>query len=649
MDRIQAQNPDSAIQYGIRIALEAEKNKDILTLSATLGRIGYIYFRQNNFTSAIEFYLRAYPYAKATGHHNLFGFLLIDIGNSYYEQGLLSEATDMYDEAEQIFSKAGLHSGQTVALNNLGLCKIRAGEYDEAEKYFRQGLSIREKIGDSLLILHSYGYLLDILRLTKRFDEADKLIKSSIAIHNSTPLKTIYDYEIHVETIRKIALLKKEMTHFEEALSFLDLAIKVNRSAGGDNNLFSLLHIEKAEIFEILLNDKGFFANIALGEKYAKEINNLRLRLRANELYAKHYERKNDLKKSIFHLREASLIKSEMSESATKNRLLNLFNFVSTYDIENQLKLSRLELIRETEKKQAAQLQLYLFGAGIIIISLFLFLLYKNNLKLKKLNSELEERNAEISRQREEISKQKADIELILEELQQINRSRDKFYSVFVHDLKNPLYSLVSFAEILTDETEDLTPDERTRFTKNIFELSKKVNSLIMDMLDWLGIQLGKTKVSAARVSPKQVADIVITRLNLAASAKNIRVINMLSDEVAVKADITSLTSIIQNLVQNSIKFSNKGSKILINYSRTGDKVNLIVEDFGVGFSEEQMNLFNNDELIPSTEGTANEQGTGFGLVIIKDLVKLNDGSLTLESKKGEGSRFTLTLADASG
>lgn len=647
MDRIQAQNPDSAIQYGIRIALEAEKNNAILTLASVLGRIGYFYFRQNNFISAIEFYIRAYPYAKATGNHKLLGFLLIDIGNSYYKQGLLPEATDMYIESEKIFSKAGLQSERAVALNNLGLCKIRTGEYDEAEKFFRQGLSLREKIGDSLLVLHSYGYLLDILRLKKMFGEADKLINSSIAFHNSTPLKTIYDYGIHVETIRKIALLKKEMCHYEDALSFLDLALNIKPVDKGDNNLLSQLYLEKADILEILDNEKGFLNNIALCEKYANEINNLRLQLRANELYAKHFERKNDLKKSIFYLKEVTRINSKISDSFTKNRLLNLFSFVSTFDIENQLKLSRLELIRATEKKQAIQLQLYFLVAGIILISLFFFLLYKNNLKLKKLNSELEERNAEITRQREEISIQKANIEFMLEELQQINRSRDKFYSVFVHDLKNPLYALVSFSEILKNEFDDLSEQEKKRFIKNNYELAIKINSLIMDMLEWLSIQLGKTKIITSPVSPKHIADIVITSIHKAASDKNIRIVNIIPDEVRVMADITSLTSIMQNLLQNAIKFSHPGSEVIINYSRNAGKVNLIFEDQGVGFTEEQIRLFNSDELIPTTEGTSQELGTGFGLVIIKDLLKLNNGSLLLESTKNKGSKFTVILDEA--
>ena len=645
--KLEAINPDSAIKIAIKGVFLAEAQGDKRVEAAMLGRIGAIYFKKNNFVPAIEFYLRAYPIAKTSGDSNLTGYLLIDIGNSHYQQGLYKEAITFYEKSLEVFTGDFFKMGRSVAFNNIGLCELKTGNFDLAEKYFNEGLSIRKTMNSNTLVLHSYGYLLDVKREKRDFAGGDELLGISLPLMDSLNFPYPGDMEIPIEFYQKAGLFAYEKKEYDGAIRYYILALEKNRVTLKENNLNARITINMAMAYKGLGRSLEYVKYLNQGLEYAKKVDNTKMIKEAYRLLSGHYASTGDYLNALrFSNKMLTLVERE-NESAVKNRLFDLLLYVNTYDKETQLRLNQLELEKETEKKQSAEQRNYFLALVVILVSGLLAVLFFNYRRAKKLNRDLGERNERISQQHTEIEKQKTAIEEMLRKLQQSNKSRDKFYSVFVHDIKNPLHSLVACAEILVKESDDISAEEKLDFNRYVLDLSTKVNTLMLEMLEWLGIQLGKTPVEITPLESRSFIDASIERVKQAALNKNISIVNNTDPDLKVEADLTSMTSIFQNLIHNAIKFSFPGSTVELGSEVENGTVSFFVKDNGVGFTKSKMEKFSNDDMVTSSEGTEKEPGTGFGLIIIKDMLKLNNAKISLESEEGKGSKFTVTLNKA--
>lgn len=228
--------------------------------------------------------------------------------------------------------------------------------------------------------------------------------------------------------------------------------------------------------------------------------------------------------------------------------------------------------------------------------------------------------------------------------LKQSNQNKDKFFSIISHDLRNPLHALLSATELLADEVESLEQDEIVLFATSINKSAKNMFSLIENLLQWSRIQLGKLKPVFSKVNLYETASQNINYLSGAAQAKNITLKNELERKFYVLADPNMLNSIIQNLISNSIKFTNSGGEVKIGARVSSNDVTIIVADTGIGMDREDLeNLFKLQNLT-SRQGTANEKGTGLGLIICKELIDINKGEIWAESEPGKGSTFYIKL-----
>jgi len=228
--------------------------------------------------------------------------------------------------------------------------------------------------------------------------------------------------------------------------------------------------------------------------------------------------------------------------------------------------------------------------------------------------------------------------------LSEANASKDKFFSIIAHDLKNPIYNLTSLSEFLMDNYDQWDDLKRKEFVKYIFESSKQGFNLLENLLEWSRSQTGKITVNPTLFD---LTDLVNENIELAkASAKNkeIDLINTLSGEIRVFADYNTINTIVRNLISNALKFTHHGGFVK---TRLTDSVNYFVfsiEDSGVGISEEiQQKLFKID-VNHSTPGTADESGTGLGLILCKEFIEKNNGKIWVESREGMGTKFFITI-----
>ncbi len=228
--------------------------------------------------------------------------------------------------------------------------------------------------------------------------------------------------------------------------------------------------------------------------------------------------------------------------------------------------------------------------------------------------------------------------------LMELNATKDKFFSIISHDLKNPFASLLSISELMVESFDQTEKEDHKSGFKKIHESVKHLLDLLENLLTWSRSQRGRIKYDPVRFNLTSVIQENINVHKLLAERKGIMLLSPEQDEVYAYGDRDMINSVIRNLVTNAVKFTEKDKKVEIKLDTREEKIAVSIVDEGVGIPPEHMNkLFRIDEKFKST-GTAGEKGTGLGLIICREFVEKNGGEISVESKPGEGSTFSFTV-----
>lgn len=229
-----------------------------------------------------------------------------------------------------------------------------------------------------------------------------------------------------------------------------------------------------------------------------------------------------------------------------------------------------------------------------------------------------------------------------VEELKELNATKDKFFSIIAHDLKNPFNALIGFSEMLLSY-HDIKDAEQREIIELIHGTSKQTFSLLENLLIWARSQSGKLTYKPEILSLNELLIQNYQLLNKTAQQKNIT-LSIPNVAIEVYADINMINTVIRNLISNAIKFTPYNGNINITTKINEKYVYIAVNDTGVGIPAEDLNKLFRMDINYSKPGTNSEQGTGLGLLLCKDFVEKNGGTITVESEENKGSTFTFSL-----
>ena len=230
------------------------------------------------------------------------------------------------------------------------------------------------------------------------------------------------------------------------------------------------------------------------------------------------------------------------------------------------------------------------------------------------------------------------------EHLQELNTTKNKFFSILGHDLRSPFNSILGFSELLCHETDAFSREEIKEMAESIYNTGRETYNLLNNLLEWSGTQTDKIKFEPAKTGIYDIVISTVDLLNDNAKKKNIDVLIDIPEHLQVFADINMITAVIRNLLSNAIKFTHEKGSIKIGAKDTGKSVEITITDTGVGIKNKDIDKLFRIDADSSTTGTANEKGTGLGLIICKEFIALNNGDIRVESEIGKGSRFIVTL-----
>lgn len=229
-------------------------------------------------------------------------------------------------------------------------------------------------------------------------------------------------------------------------------------------------------------------------------------------------------------------------------------------------------------------------------------------------------------------------------ELKELNDAKDKFFSIIAHDLRSPFNGLLGFSKVLSDEYEDLSNDEVKEYISYVYSSAKNVFNLIENLLQWSRIQTGRMEFQPIRIDLNELVFKIVNLYTSVAIEKHITLKNLVPLYVIIKADQNMLNSIIQNFIANALKFTNNGGTVTVSYEFLNNHHKISVSDDGVGIPKGNIEKLFRIDSHYSTIGTANEEGTGLGLILCRELAEQNGGHIDVASEPGKGSKFTVVL-----
>jgi signal transduction histidine kinase len=269
----------------------------------------------------------------------------------------------------------------------------------------------------------------------------------------------------------------------------------------------------------------------------------------------------------------------------------------------------------------------------------------ENAVLYNSLERKVDERTKELSLKNKLLQQQNGKIEKAHQQLEELNATKDKFFSIIAHDLRGPVGNINSFFELLIDKVEGHNIEGMDQLIAAFHNTSKYTYKLLNNLLDWARTQRNEIEYIPKLQSVNELVDSNISLIINRAKSKQVRLVNKMVYEVLGYFDSNLIDTVLRNLMDNALKYVNQGDSITVSSKETGDKVIISVIDTGVGMSKSDCNrLFNVGPVQKTKLGTEGEKGTGLGLLLCKEFVSKNGGEIWVEGEEGKGCIFSFSI-----
>lgn len=317
----------------------------------------------------------------------------------------------------------------------------------------------------------------------------------------------------------------------------------------------------------------------------------------------------------------------------------NLFYLIDAIPQINQNLISLFEKrLKESDKRAENELERYRQ-----MLELNRKIITQRN-QIQAYASSLKKLNGELSQKNEQISVQKSELEILNAQLSQAIATKDRFFSIVAHDLKNPFTVLIGMSEFLRNQLQFLSPKEIEEMADALYSSSSRAYALLENLLQWSRSERGMIKYNPSKVKVSSLLVNVKELLQDFAQQKEISLLIESESHCEIETDVNMLETVFRNLVSNAIKYTHRQGRVCLKALPQNGSILFCVEDNGVGMSREVLEKLFKLEENYSTLGTEEEKGTGLGLILCREFVAKLGGKLVIESHEGKGSKFSFEL-----
>lgn len=250
----------------------------------------------------------------------------------------------------------------------------------------------------------------------------------------------------------------------------------------------------------------------------------------------------------------------------------------------------------------------------------------------------------EIKIAQKEILKQKHEIEEQRDKLALSNATKNKFFRIIAHDLRNPISTLAGSTNLIFNDFEEYNEEQTKGFIGELNKLSHTTFNLLENLLDWSSTQMGDIDFSPNPIDLELIINENIELITRKVNSKNISLKTNINKDTVAFADENMIKTVVRNLLSNAVKFTPENGKIEITAIANKEVINCSVKDSGIGIKEEDQKKLFRIDTHHTTPGLSNEKGSGLGLILCKEFIEKNGGEIKITSEPQKGTTIAFTL-----
>ena len=602
----------------------AEKQKQLPEQAKAIYYLGETNYYSRDYSKAIPQYQKAISYFESLKDS-------FNLTNCYNSLGLCYHLIYQGDKAIMQFIKA-LRTCENdkeytaEIISNIAMAHAKMNNYRDAISNYKKALNLNTSIKDSASMAVNFNGLGDTYTNMDKPDSA--IVNFWMAYNLFGKLKKTGYQTIALANIASLYpnypdSLDKAIVSFNQAsIKFKELGW--NQFEPEIRQGMGLVYYKKGRYIDAL---NAFQESLKLANEYKKGLALKRLNYRE---MAETYKLMGDYKTALKYHELFVLYNDSMVQKEKYQQIINLEKQYETEKKQNEIiRLQSRQELMDVQLQKNKQLKILGFVTASLLLIFVFFVLIRYFDKIK-LNQLLEHKNQKIEQSENE--------------LRLLNAAKNKFFSIIAHDLKNPFHTVMGYSYLLSNDYEQFTEEERRKFAADIHLSTNNIFRLLENLLEWSKAQTGRLIYIPREIKLKKIIDNAVSVLRSLASQKNIRIEFDFDDDLRLFADPQMIETVLRNLINNAIKFTPENGLIEIVANPIDDKISICVKDSGIGISEEDArNLFQIDSTV-KRKGTNDEDGSGLGLILCKEFVHKNNGTIWVNSTPDKGSSFFFTV-----
>lgn len=511
----------------------------------------------------------------------------LSLGNIYHYREYYSKAIFHSKLAMDLFYELEDSERLGVVINNLSKSYIDKGQYDSAQFWNDKSFLYNQKVNNKPLLSSNYRNSGLIHYYQDDLDSAQYFLNTVLELSDSMRKKS--NKNALTESTLFLGKLASKQGYYEDAIQYLEQAV------------------ENAILY-----------------KYSKM-----LRESYKELFMV-YKNLGDEQNALAIASTMVTIIDTLYSADQRNKV----EMVEWYfeDAQRKETLSELQSDYEasSEVVNKQRFQILILVAVVAMITVLIYLLIRSRIKLTKFNTQLNKQNHQINEQKEE--------------LESLNETKNRFFSIVAHDFRGPISTVYGASKFLKENVDNMDKKEFKEFAESLNTSMVKTMRLTDNLLTWSRDQMNKISFEFGEYALKELIMISIEPLEDIAKAKSVTIKTFIESNATVIVDINSMETVIRNLVSNAIKYSHEGGLVTVKSETQSKLFFLSVTDEGVGISEKVKETLFDLGTKKSMRGTKGESGTGLGLLICKEFVEKHGGQISIESEPHEGTTVKIEI-----
>mgnify|MGYP005836668633 CR=1 FL=1 len=540
------------------------------------------------------------------------------LGIAYRNKGRYAQALECYFKGLEVSRTYGFDNHLAFQYNNLADLYNRLGLYNRAVEFGNRAMEYAKKVNDDYTLAYIYNILGTIYKNKNELDSALTCFKHSLELRQK-----IGHYHGIATSYLNIGSIELLLGQYENSEINLKMAIDLY-SPKNDLQGIAMTYYYKGLLYNKLHQYNKAIHSFDQSLKINESFKNLTVSRDCHNGLSFAFSQKKQFEKAYYHSNQAMVLNDSIALSQFVERLTQLTEALK-YEETLNLQKEREKALAERLNFQRNIIKLYI--AIIILLALIVGLGIYFYIKRAK------------------------DIRLLQaqrDEINMLNNTKDRFFSILAHDLKNQLTSIVTIAQMVKDKSLAIGDDGLIELSRRLYALGFATNDLLENVLSWIKAQAKQVNIRKGNIDLKDFVDRIILTQKPAAEIKSVALINRVEPGIRIYSDADRLSTILRNLLSNAIKFSNPGGMVDVYALAKGNQIEIRVTDYGLGIPKEiAEKLFDSLENF-SQPGTMNEQGSGLGLIICKQLVIDLGGQIKVTSEPQRGSTFTVSLPNFS-